>query len=201
MGTATSLSNTNITTIRSNCFRGMTSLQTVDFPNCATINGASFYQCSGLTAINFPNATTLAQNAFSYCTSLETVVLPKVTSTFNTIFNGCTSLKKFDLLGSLQITSSNFQNDAMLNLLIIRKTSILGLGNVNAFTGTPFANGGTGGTIYIPKALYDHLGDGTSSDYQSATNWSTIYGYGTITWAKIEGSQYENYYADGTPIS
>lgn len=49
----------------------------------------------------------------------------------------------------------------------------------------------TGGTIYIPKVLYDHLGDGTSLDYKAATNWSTVDGYGAITWAKIEGSAYE----------
>lgn len=54
-----------------------------------------------------------------------------------------------------------------------------------------FKSGGTGGTIYIPKALYDHLGDGTANDYKAATNWSTIDARGTITWAQIEGSEYE----------
>ena len=60
--------------------------------------------------------------------------------------------------------------------------------------------GGSGGEIYIPKVLYDHLGDGTSSDYKAATNWSTVDARGTITWKQIEGSEYERYYADGTPI-
>ena len=77
---------------------------------------------------------------------------------------------------------------------------MVSLYNLAAFTGTPFASGGTGGTIYIPKSLYDHLDDGTSSDYKAATNWSTIDGYGTITWAKIEGTYYETHYADGTLI-
>lgn len=54
-----------------------------------------------------------------------------------------------------------------------------------------FKSGGTGGTIYIPKSLYDHLGDGTEYDYRSATNWSTVDARGTITWAQIEGSEYE----------
>lgn len=67
------------------------------------------------------------------------------------------------------------------------------LSNVIYFTSNSnvFASGGTGGTIYIPKSLYDHLGDGSEYDYKAATNWSTIDSYGTITWAQIEGSEYE----------
>ena len=82
------------------------------------------------------------------------------------------------------------------------------LGNINAFANTPFKSGGTGGTIYIPKSLYDHLGDGTANDYKAATNWSTVDGYGTITWKSIESTHTDPnapidltlYYADGTPI-
>ena len=75
------------------------------------------------------------------------------------------------------------------------------LANANFITGTPFKSGGTGGTIYIPKVLYDELGTGSAKDFKAATNWSTIDGYGTITWAQIEGSQYDGYYADGSPIT
>lgn len=132
---------------------------------------------NNLISAEFPNAAVnvgLSYNAvgaaaFYGDANLEIVDLGQVNSFGNTAFYGC----------------------AKLNTLILRKTSICSLGNTNAFTGTPFASGGTGGTIYIPKDLYDHLGDGTSSDYKAATNWSTIDGYGTITWAKIEGSQYE----------
>ena len=74
------------------------------------------------------------------------------------------------------------------------------MNNSNILEGTPFASGGAGGTIYIPKSLYDHLGDGTSSDYKAATNWSTYDGYGTITWKKIEDSYYETHYVDDTSI-
>lgn len=58
---------------------------------------------------------------------------------------------------------------------------------------TQFASNGTGGTLYVPQALI--------SSYQSATNWSTILGYANNSIQAIEGSQYENYYADGTPMS
>lgn len=95
-----------------------------------------------------------------------------------------------------------FYNDGNLKTIILRKTSgIVTMGGTSAMTDTPFKNGGSGGTIYIPKVLYDHLGDSTSLDYKAASNWSTIDSYGTITWAQIEGSQFENYYADGVPIT
>ena len=65
--------------------------------------------------------------------------------------------------------------------------------NINAFTNTPFASGKAGGTLYVPSALV--------SEYQAATNWSTILGYSTNSIAAIEGSEYENAYADGTSIT
>lgn len=68
-----------------------------------------------------------------------------------------------------------------------------GLANVNAFANTPFKSGGAGGEIYVPSALID--------TYKASANWSTLDGYGTVTWKAIEGSIYENAYADGTPIA
>ena len=74
---------------------------------------------------------------------------------------------------------------AKLNTIILRKKTVVSLTNISAFTNTPFGSAGSGGTIYIPKSLYDHLGDGSEYDYKTATNWSTIDGYNTITWAQI----------------
>ena len=76
---------------------------------------------------------------------------------------------------------------------MLRKTSVTTLGNVAHFDGTPFASGGTGGTLYVPQALI--------ADYQAATNWSTILGYANNKILPIEGSIYKTQYADGTPIS
>lgn len=106
-------------------------------------------------------------------------------------FYGASKLELCDLGEATDIGNMAFYNCSKLSVLILRRSSICKLSNANAFNGSKFKSGGTGGTIYIPKALYDHLGDGTSSDYKSATNWSTVNGYGTITWAKIEGSIYE----------
>ena len=61
----------------------------------------------------------------------------------------------------------------------------------NAKDGTQWA--GTGGTIYVPQALL--------SSYPTATNWSVVHGWGTITWTAIEGSYYETHHADGSEVT
>ena len=146
--------------------------------------------------IHAPNCTYLGQNAFRECRMLKEAHFPALTSFHSTnyiFFMPTSGTRKLALIdwGSCNITENLFKNAANLKTLILRKTTIATLGSTAAFTGTPFKSGGSGGTIYIPKALYDHLGDGTSSDYKAASNWSTVNGYGTITWAQIEGSQYE----------
>lgn len=133
----------------------------------------------------------------------EAIAFPKFTGNSNNAqaFNGNNYTRIVDFGPTLtQIRPSQLQNAYKLDTLILRCSTLVTLGNINNVVGTKFKSGGTGGTIYIPKVLYDHLGDGSSSDYQSATNWVTVYEYGTITWAQIEGSQYENYYADGTRV-
>ena len=123
-----------------------------------------------------------------------------------------------DNVTSIDTTHTAFTSNLALEILIIRaknpsfsgvlsgtgpfaynntvlKTIVLDMDSVCALTGnlvsSIYGQNGIGGTIYIPKTLYDHLGDGSALDYKSATNWSTYDSYGTITWAQIEGSEYE----------
>lgn len=172
--------------------------------NClAAASGYWFAGCTGIQSayVHMPSGT--AASIFSNCTGLVSAVYRSDSGIGGAmIFNNCSNLETADI-DNAKIMPMYFYGCNKLTAVILRKSSeITGLDNVSAFTYcNTFKSGGSGGTIYIPKALYDHLGDGTSLDYKAATNWSTIDGYGTITWAKIEGSQYENYYADGTPIS
>ena len=84
-------------------------------------------------------------------------------------------------------------DNANLATLIIRNANVVPtLGNISWFNNTPFASGKSGGTLYVPSALI--------SSYQSASNWNTILGYANNQILPIEGSVYENAYADGTPI-
>ena len=147
------------------------------------------------------NETENRIGVFRNMTGLKYAVFPKLTCMYNSCLQGCANLEAIDWLGGGTGGSLMWFQCKKLKIMVIRKSNgVSALGSTNAFSDTPFASGKSGGTIYIPKVLYDELGTGSSLDYKAATNWSTVDGYGTITWAQIEGSQYENYYADGTPI-
>lgn len=96
------------------------------------------------------------------------------------------SLESFyvNMSGANGIYSNCFSNCSNFKDLIITKNDgVMKLQNVNAFVSTPFASGGTGGTLWVPSALI--------SSYQSATNWSTILGYANNHIKAIEGSIWE----------
>lgn len=172
--------------------------------NNIAIANSAFTGGKNITSVHIVNADPkdIGMQAFSGCTGLTTFVAQKVKIWNSSIVQGCSALTTIDAEILDRIIIYGFQQCANLSTIIMRRSdSVTTLNGVNAFYNTPFASGGTGGTIYIPKALYDHLGDGSALDYKAATNWSTVDGYGTITWAQIEGSQYEHYYADGTPIA
>lgn len=193
-----SFSAPNLLTAQKYAFMQCTHLETVDAQNMQTVGQYMFQGCSSLTKAFFPNST-VSDNAFENCTSLLTAVFGNITTAWKQCAN-CTSLTTAEIGTATRLTNT-FEGCSNLKTVILRQTSsVIPLYNMDVFKNTPFKSGGTGGTIYIPKALYDHLGDGTSLDYKAATNWSTYEGYGTITWAQIEGSQYETHYADGTVI-
>lgn len=189
-------------------------LRSIRAKNATAVGNSLFRLKPGLVTFFGPNAW-LNTECFKGCNSLTTCVAKGPYSGLA----GVRPLQEYQThamqLTSVDFTVTDYSNqpgttkgigaecfrgDYKLNLLILRSTVRWPLGNINAFTDTPFASGGAGGTIYIPKSLYDHLGGGSSSDYKAATNWSTINGYGTITWAQIEGSYYETHYVDDTPI-
>lgn len=177
----------------------------VNLPTLTSFAKAYAFRASSVTSVVLTGVTSFTAGAavFQDSASLTVCVMPNIASAAtntSSTWNRCTSLTALDL-GSWRFGGSEMASCSSLTTIILRPSQVLTLASANAFNGTPYASGGSGGTIYIPKALYDHLGDGTSLDYQNATNWSTIYGYGTITFAAIENSQYENYYADGTSIS
>ena len=174
--TTTVLDDDAVTAInRDFAFRGLTTLQKVYLANFSTSTklGTPFYECSNLEEVALPQLTTVPNNtsgSFQFCSKLQIADMGAWSRLGGNEFSGCT----------------------LLSTLILRKTSITVLAATNAFNNTPFASGGSGGTIYIPESLYNHLGDGGSNDYKAASNWATIDGYGTITWAKIEGSLYDS---------
>lgn len=214
-------------------FDGCTSLTTVNLPKLTSLGngGYQFQNCKALTNVNLPLATGAPGNyAFSGCTALEHIFLPKFTLSSTYSFNGCTKLltavfpcsgisavamggntfrgcsklTSVDIGNVTQIKANEFYNSTVMNTLVLRRTSMVTLANVSAFTGTPFASGKAGGTLYVPESLID--------TYKAGTNWVTIFGYGSGEQNSIKSieSTHEDpdapidltlYYIDGTPIT
>lgn len=135
------------------------------------IGAQSFYSAKSLEIVALQNSGKVFTSSFERCSNLTVVELGQAELFRNYIFRDCTKLET----------------------LILRGTSVCSLSSTTSFDNTPFASGKTGGTLYVPQALI--------SDYQDATNWSTILGYANNQILPIEGSQYETHHADGTVIS
>lgn len=170
--------------LQRSCFEGCTKLKSISMKNLKTINNQYFAnRCTSLTELDLPNVQTFTATwGFQDCTALEVVNLPKATSIPTECFSRSTSLKL--VRGPYGIISNNaFNNCSNLKTLVLTNTKVCSINNINAFVGTPFASGGTGGTVYVPAALIE--------SYKTATNWSTLYAAGTCNFVAIEGSEYE----------
>lgn len=206
----------NVTTLNTGAFSYCSGLEEIDLEKVTTITGLDY--CSSLKRINCPVATSIAQNGLRN-SGLIDVYFPSLTTLNNGSFIDSRSLTKAFFpnltsisstgqfvncnlqivdLGSARISSLMFSGNTNFNTLILRKTTgIQPLENINGFNATRFAVNKSGGEIYIPRAMYEHLGDNSSLDYKAATNWSTINGYGTITWKVLEDAPWYNLGAYG----
>lgn len=185
----TSVYSTTVTQIDNYSFANCSGLKSVDFPNLTnsayTGRGYLFQSCSNLESVNLPLFRSATSGyVFSGCSKLTEVLLPSYNNaTGSDMFSGCTLLTTVDLGSCSRIDGNCFKNDSSFTTLILRRSTVTPLNSTNIFNGTPFASGGSGGTIYVPSNLL--------SSYPTATNWSTVNSYGTITWKAIEGSIYE----------
>ena len=157
-------------------------------------NEAFRYVTTLAKSLNFKSLTTAGSRAFGGISAgLETLVLPAISSAGAYCFAESSSIKTIDFGPNMPDWNAwFFSGDSSLSTVIIRKASVAGLTNINVFNATPFASGGSGGTLYVPSSLI--------SSYENASNWSTILGYANNSIVAIEGSAYETTYADGTII-
>lgn len=191
------------------------------FPAAKSIGNYAFRYCYKLTGdIVLPNTcTSIGQYSFANCEGIETfraegAISTLGTYTFNgasghvmqmrechmpnlgtgialnlnwgnaTAANACQNLEICDIGKAKSIAANTFANCYKLQTLIMRRTSVTTCANVSAFLNTPLrGRNGLTATIYVPAALID--------SYKAASVWSTIDGYGYVTWAAIEGSPYE----------
>lgn len=200
--------NTFVDSIRERKFASHPNLERVALPNYTTFmsgvgtaSGYEFQNCSKLQTVLLPKLSSFLSGwIFAGCGASATpltIALPSLTSmSGDRIFRAsyCEAVDFGEGVSRISpdtfyVTTSGKYKDVILR----RKDSPVTAASTDAIIGLTTARNNT---IYIPKVLYDHLGDGSAYDYQSASNWSAA----TRTYAQIEGSQYEHYYADGTPI-
>ena len=184
MGTITSFESDKVITIKGGLNKS--SIKYLSFPNATTAN-ATFSNADLSQGVNLPKlGDTLQSNMFSG-TTLKTIALPKIAYVNNNAFYACSSLTTVDLgnsdMTTGRIASAVFMDNSAMTVLILRQNAVINLSSVNSFNNTPFARGGTGGTIYVPSSLIE--------SYKIATNWCTLYEAGSLNFAAIEGSEYE----------
>lgn len=188
-----------LTGIESYSFQNCYKLAITELPSGVTSIGAyAFNNCKKISSISSTGAiTNLSGQAFNGSTShpmtLASASFPNMALTSNigavfgstTAANACQQLEFCDIGSTFGIASNAFANCYKLQTLVLRKTaSVCMLANVSAFLNTPMRGyNSLTGTVYVPSALI--------SSYQTATNWKTLYNDGTVTFAAIEGSEYE----------
>ena len=187
-----------LTVIPNYAFDGCHALALTSLPdNVWQIGNCAFRYCKGITSLSGNcRITTFGSNAFNgsrtYQMQLAHVSLPNMAVALlyivfgsTTATNACQQLEDADIGSTQSITANAFANCYKLQTLVLRRSdAICTLANVSAFLNTPMRGyNSLSGTIYVPSALI--------STYQTATNWSTIYGEGHVTFAAIEGSEYE----------
>jgi hypothetical protein len=148
-----------------------------------SVGDYAFYGCSKLASANLPNVEKVRNSGFRGCLNLASVKLSNATEFDSYAFQTCPQLKILDFEKVTRIGTTCFGGDFRLTTLILRSTTLCVLTGTNAFSSTPFASSGEGGTVYVPQALI--------TEYQNATNWSILYASGKCNFVAIEGSEYE----------
>lgn len=181
--TVTEISNSDADELGEYRLRGCTALKSLSLPNAERVQTYACYGCTSLQSASFPKAVSLASYAFYGCKALSNLYIPKVINFNQNCLRDCTALTVLDLPKIQTIQANSMYGCTNLSTIILRHTSVVSLTATSAFTNTPYASGKAGGKVYVPRSLI--------ASYQTATNWKTLYGYGTCEFVAIEGSEYE----------
>ena len=179
----TTVSAPTLSRVQQYTFQGCTALTNVDFwSNLTVIYNYAFQGCTSLSGeINLPAITGLTgTNAFQGCTGITKFVFGftetgAITNGVGTSFKGCTALKTVDLGFGNKIDRSAFEGCTVLDTLILRRTA----GIVSLANATPFLNGTTDVTVYVPSDLI--------ATYQADSNWAA---QTVVTFSALENSAY-----------
>lgn len=192
----TSISGSGVTEINEAAFMNCSSLTSVNFPEVIRVGRASagghdayvFYGIK-IQTINLPKLTdvngTYAFAAMGDSTHKVTIVLPSLVSVGDNTFR-TSYIQALDIGEDFTTMKAQFLYQGALSVLILRNpNSVVTASASNAIQAVTSST-----AVYVPNDLIP--------SYKTATGWSAK---SASIFHAIEGSQYENYYADGTPIS
>ena len=157
-------------------------------PNCKNLGGSVAENCRSLKILYIGGGADAQMGSYAvrYCSALEQLRIPQMGANRGVGgygLQGCTSLRLIDY-GMANTLAFNSLSPCPLDIIIVRKNNGVAALGANALNNsTAFQNGGTGGKVYVPSAYL--------SQYPTAANWSTYYGYGTMQFLALEGSPYE----------
>ena len=168
-----------VTTIGNNCFVS-TKITKISMNSLTTLSSSlasAFANNTMLETASFQNVTSINTSCsytFQGCSNLVSVNFSSLTSIGTGsagMFQSCVSLETIDLNNANRIPSLTFDGCTSLTDITLSGTSVAILANVNAIpTGQNIK-------IHVPSSLI--------SSYQTASNWSTLYNNGDITFVGI----------------
>ena len=188
-----------VTGVKDWAFYQCASLTSIGNPTIGQLPASGFRSMTGLTSAEVTGSNqlqTYCGSMFRSDTALQTATIHFAYSGNGDVdfgdtyvFSGCTNLQTVIFTHShatktLKVRANfMFENCTALRTLVLKTTNLVTLTNgTNANAWGGIYNNPTESTIYVPNALI--------ASYQTASNWSTLYGRG-VTFAKIEGSIYE----------
>lgn len=169
----TSASFSNATSIGNYTYYGCSGLTSASFHSVTTIGNYAFYNCTSLTSASFPNVTIIGNNSFMNCTSLTSANFDKLAQLAQHCFQGCTSLTSIILPKAETIPNYSFMDCSSLTSITLSGNWVVVLVNTQALPASSLHHM----TIYVPSNQI--------SNYQTATNWSTLYNNGDVTFVAI----------------
>ena len=187
----TSITGAKVTEIESEAFRDCAQLEHVSFPLFETAGTAAdnyLFWNAPIDVLNLPSLKTINGNytfgGIGKAAKKVIIVMPKVENVVQNCFRS-SFMAACDLGPNLASMTPNYVFwSGALDVLILRRTDGVVAASANGIGGV-----GSNTKVYVPSALID--------SYKAAAAWSSK---GDIFYP-IEGSIYENAYADGTPIA
>ena len=148
-----------------------------------------FAHCSSLKSVDMPNVQYIGQYAFMY-TAVEKVAFPNLANLIDYVFYNAYALRFVDL-SAASLGKNVFYGAYQFKTLILRHNDIVEI-DYSTFAQTGFLKSSGGGTVYVPSALLEK--------YENEAWLEIRERLIDVTFQPIEGSPYEHYYADGTPV-